>query len=240
MSLFLAAFGLGVGACGLWLRPWGGLLLLWPAWSALLLSVLYLFNQPRGLGKRKRGSLSVFSWLLFAPFLVFRFVVAKAQIAWFHEPACQEVAPGLWIARRIRARDIPPEVPHAMRRIVDLTAEFAEPRDMRTQPDWRWIPILDAGIPNASSRAKLKVLAEELQEAPGPVLIHCAQGHGRSATVAAWLMLRLGRANGVAEALAQIQSVRPGARVRRCQRRWLEAQFPAGRRESGISAPANA
>ncbi len=225
MACFLLAFGLGLGACGVWLWPWGALLF-WPAWSALLLGALYVFNHPRGLGKRSRGTMTIFSWLLFGPFLIFRQVVACVQNAWFHEPACQEVAPGFWIARRLQAPEIPPELPLAMRRVVDLTAEFPEPRTLRTQQAWRWIPILDAGVPNPSSRAKLKALAQEIATAPGPVLIHCAQGHGRSAMVAAWLMLRLKRADSVAAALAQIQSVRPGAKVKRCQRRWLEGQFP--------------
>ncbi len=225
MACFLFAFGLGLGACGAQVWPWGAPLL-WPAWSALLLSLLYFFNQPRGLGKRSRGTLTVFSWLLFGPYIVFGRVVMRVQAAISAEPACQEVAPGMWIARRIGANEIPRELPHSMRRVVDLTAEFPEPRDMRTQPDWRWIPILDAGIPNASARARLKALAEELAGAPGPVFIHCAQGHGRSAMVAAWLMLRLKRADSVAAALAQIQSVRPGAKVKRCQRKWLEGQFP--------------
>lgn len=224
MPAFLFVFGCGLAAMAFQLRPWGWILL-WPAANALLLSVLYACNLPRGLGKRSRGGLSASSWLLFGSYIVFGRLVMRAHIALSGEPACQEVAPGLWIARRLRPGEIPQEVPRTLRRIVDLTAEFAEPRAIASEPGWRWIPILDAGVPTPSAKRKLEALAREWREAPGPVLIHCAQGHGRSAMAAAWLLVRTGRAQSVEEALAQIRSVRPGAKVKRSQRRWLEAQF---------------
>lgn len=226
MPAFLFLFGVGLAAAAYGARPWG-LILLWPAANALLLAVLYACNLPRGLCKRSRGGLSWGAWPAHAPFFLFRHAVAFAQIRFLPEPACQEVAPGLWIARRLRPGEIPQEVPRSFRRIVDLTAEFAEPRAIATEPGWRWIPILDAGVPTASSKRKLEALAREWGEAPGPMLIHCAQGHGRSAMAAAWLLVRTGRAASVDAALAQIQSVRPGAKVGRNQRRWLEKEFPA-------------
>lgn len=224
MALFLFTFSLGLAGMAFGLRPWGWVLL-WPAANALLLSVLYACNLPRGLGKHSHGNLSWAAWLAHAPFFCFRHAVAFAQVRLFSEPACQEVAPGLWLARRLRAGEIPAEIPRSLRRIVDLTAEFSEPPAIAAELGWRWIPILDAGIPTASSKRKLEALALEWQEAPGPVLIHCAQGHGRSAMVAAWLLVRTGRANGVEAALAQIRAVRPGAKVKRGQRRWLEKEF---------------
>lgn len=45
------------------------------------------------------------------------------------------------------------------------------------------------------------------------MLVHCAQGHGRSAVVvAAWLLLK-GRAQDPEEALIQIKAARPGVRL---------------------------
>lgn len=226
MALFLLAFGTGLAMLAFHGWPWWGFLL-WPAWNALVLSMLYAFNLPRGLGKRSRGRLPWTAWLVHAPFFVFRHAVAFLQVRMFPEPACQEVAPGLWIARRLRPDEIPAEIPRAFRSIVDLTAEFAEPRGIAAEPGWVSIPILDAGVPDATALAKLKRLAAAWEAAPGPVLIHCAQGHGRSAMVAAWLLVRTKRVPSVADALAQIEAVRPGAKVKASQRRWLEGRFNA-------------
>lgn len=222
MPLFLFVFGAGLAALACLGWPWAGILL-WPAESALLLSALYALNRPAGFFKRADGRLPAAAWAAHLPFLVFRHAVALAQIRLLPEPACQEVAPGLWIARRLRPEELPADLRLAT--LVDLTAEFSEPRGIAALAKWRWIPILDAGVPDASAKRKLEELAREWRASGEPVLVHCAQGHGRSATAAAFLLVASGRAPDVAAALAQIQAVRPGARPRRNQRKWLEREF---------------
>lgn len=49
------------------------------------------------------------------------------------------------------------------------------------------------------------------------ILIHCAQGHGRTATVAAACLVRLGLAADARAALAAVRVARPGARPSRAQ-----------------------
>lgn len=56
-----------------------------------------------------------------------------------------------------------------------------------------------------------------------PVLVHCAHGHGRSATVLAAILIAEGRASGVAEAEALMQAQRPRVRLNRRQRAALLA-----------------
>lgn len=56
-----------------------------------------------------------------------------------------------------------------------------------------------------------------------PVLVHCAHGHGRSATVLAAILIADGRAAGVAEAEALMQAQRPRVRLNRRQRAALLA-----------------
>jgi protein-tyrosine phosphatase len=56
----------------------------------------------------------------------------------------------------------------------------------------------------------------------GPVYIHCASGHSRSAVVAAALLVRLQRAGTLEEALAQIRKRRPRANPTPQQRRVAE------------------
>jgi protein-tyrosine phosphatase len=55
------------------------------------------------------------------------------------------------------------------------------------------------------------------------VLVHCAQGHGRTASFVALLLGRLGIASTVEDAVALIQACRPLARMSRSQRRSVTA-----------------
>ena len=59
------------------------------------------------------------------------------------------------------------------------------------------------------------------------VLVHCAQGHGRSVTTLAGAMLLLDEAAGPGEALERIQAVRSLARPARDQIEMLE-RFASG------------
>jgi protein-tyrosine phosphatase len=53
-------------------------------------------------------------------------------------------------------------------------------------------------------------------------LIHCAQGHGRTGLVASAVLLVSGKAQTAADAIAMVQSVRPGVDLNREQRFVLE------------------
>ncbi|TWU44827.1 hypothetical protein Poly51_58930 [Rubripirellula tenax] len=57
---------------------------------------------------------------------------------------------------------------------------------------------------------------------PKPVLIHCAQGHGRTGLVAAAVLIVSGEAQTAADAIAIIQAVRPGVELNKAQRMILE------------------
>lgn len=61
-----------------------------------------------------------------------------------------------------------------------------------------------------------------------PVLIHCAHGHGRSATVLAAVLIAGGATEGVAGAEAAMKAARPRVRLNRRQRAallaWLDAR----------------
>ncbi|HEX8202449.1 MAG TPA: dual specificity protein phosphatase family protein [Isosphaeraceae bacterium] len=84
------------------------------------------------------------------------------------------------------------------------------------------VPILD-GAPPSSRQFREAVDRVERWRAEGrTVLIHCAQGHGRTATVAAAVLCRLGLASDAAAALARIRAVRPRARPSQVQREALE------------------
>jgi protein-tyrosine phosphatase len=52
--------------------------------------------------------------------------------------------------------------------------------------------------------------------------MHCAVGQGRSATLVAALLVRLGRADDVADAEQKLRAIRPGVRLADRQRRFVD------------------
>jgi protein-tyrosine phosphatase len=113
-------------------------------------------------------------------------------------------------------------VPSEVSRVIDLTAEFPAPRGLRSREGYRCVPMLDAFVPDEGT---LFALVKEILEAPGTVLVHCAQGHGRSALVAAVLLAR-GLCVEPADAEAFIRRARPGARLHPEQRAFLTRLAP--------------
>jgi protein-tyrosine phosphatase len=191
------------------------LLLLWPGASLALVAAAYAGLGPRVYGKRPDGRLAWWAVLPMLPLLLLTWVAWHLHRRMSKEDCCNEVAPGLWVGRRAFAHELPPEV----RLVVDLTAEFPAPRALAPNAAYVCLPTLDAFAPDADS---LRALLEQILGAPGPVYVHCALGHGRSATVAAAVLLARGLANDVDHAEAVLRQARPLVRLLPVQRRVLE------------------
>jgi protein-tyrosine phosphatase len=192
-----------------------GFLLLWPGISFLVLAAAYAGSGPGLYGKRQDGRMAWWAVLLLLPYLLMTWASWHVQRLLSREPCCNEVAPGLWIGRRAFARELPGEV----NLIVDLTVEFPEPRGVRAGRSYLCLPILDAFVP---AERPLRELVERVAAWPGTVYIHCALGHGRSAMVAAAVILKRKLAADVKQAEALIRQVRPAVRLKPSQRRLLE------------------
>jgi protein-tyrosine phosphatase len=191
-----------------------GWLLLWPAVSFLVLAAAYAVLGPCVFGKRPDGRLAWWSLLVLLPVLLLLWGLWRLVRLFSREPVCTEVAPGLWLGRRAFVRELPPGV----LLVVDLTAEFPAPSGIRSGRDYLALPTLDGIAPDEDSfRAALARVAA----CPGPVYIHCAQGHGRSALLAAAVLLRRGLAGDVRQAEAMLRQARPGVRLKPGQRRLL-------------------
>lgn len=207
---------LGVSLAGLAALIGGaGFALLWPASSVVVVSAAYLRERPAALGKRADGTLAPSALLLLAPYLVLTFCIWWIERALSREDAADEVAPGLWVGRRPLASELPAEVGI----VVDLTAELPEPAAVRRRAGYLCLPVLDGAAPAADA---LRGLVERLRDERG-ILLHCASGHGRSATVAAALMLDRGLARDVDEAEAAMRARRPGIRLNAVQRELLRS-----------------
>lgn len=217
MSVLLPPFLLALsGALVHTARGLGGpaWVLAWPALSAALLALAYLLRSPGLLGKRRDGTRPAWAWALFGPYLAFTAVVWHLARLTSRESPLDEVAPGIWVGRRVLAR----ELPERFGTVIDLTAELDAPAAIRARPGYRCLPTLDASAP---ASAPFAALVEELAAAPDPLFIHCAQGHGRSATLAAALVLRRGLAGDPAGAEALLRRARPGIGLKPAQRRLL-------------------
>lgn len=201
--LRLAVFyAIGAALCGMLALSGGGiwLWLCWPAVSLALVALCYLGIGAEGYQKRAEGRHSLAACWLLAPY---RLAAGINSLAWTRQhPQPDEVLPGLWLGRLPGAaeRKARPELG-----VLDLCAELP-----CTAHDDRYasLPLLDLIAPSVDQCRLGAALIDELR-APGPLLVCCALGYSRSATVlAAWLLLS-GQAATVEDAVAQIRRARP-------------------------------
>lgn len=196
-------FFLGSGLLYLGLGWWlggPGALMSWLGLSLFLIGVSYVRGDARLLGKRHDGTFALLGLLVHAPFL------GAAWLAWRlrrgrGEPAWNEVAPGLYVGRMSKPHELPP----GTKWVIDLTCELLPPREVRGLR-YRCLPTLDGTAP---AHGTFWPLVKEVAAAEGPVFIHCAAGHGRSATFAAAVIVERGLAADVEAAEALMQRTRP-------------------------------
>ncbi|MBI4870420.1 MAG: dual specificity protein phosphatase family protein [Candidatus Riflebacteria bacterium] len=83
---------------------------------------------------------------------------------------------------------------------------------MRSAAAYRCIPLLDGTAPGPEALlAGARWIQARLEL--GPVYVHCAMGHGRSALFVAAYLLLAGRAGTVEAALAELGRLRPGVHL---------------------------
>ena len=184
----MATFGLPVlAAVFVWLaassHTW---ILLWPAAVMVAVSTAYLVKAPQAFGKRPDGSLPWFAWLLWGPWFLYMWIVHELARRATKEPVANLVAPRIWVGRRPRPGELPPNVTM----VVDLCAEFPVSRAVGDRT-YLTIPTLDATSPTPEQLVRA---VDDILATGGDAFIHCAFGHGRSATVAAAVLVRRGDA----------------------------------------------
>lgn len=197
------------------LPAWIGWLPWWAAVSTAIAGICALSGWTGPYGKRPDGTRAAWSKLLMLPFVL-------PLHTWWHlrrpmpgEAPWQDLGPDLSIGRRLLAQEFTIDVDH----VVDLTCEYEEPGVVRRHPGYLNLPIVDGGSP---APAMLSAYVEAIGALDGHVLIHCAEGHGRTSLVAAALLLAGGHAKTADEAFAAVRARRPSARPYAVQRRALE------------------
>lgn len=208
----LAWIGSAIGSAALWL--W------WPALSLAMVALNYAVLGPQGFQKRADGRLSVAARWLYAPYLALAWLNSRAWTR--RQPAPVAVAGNVWLGR------IPSHGDRENFTVVDLCAELSLPDGGR--PGDAVVPMLDLVAPEP---ARLRQAVTAIPTNPGsPVLVCCALGYSRSATVIAGWLLNTGRAATVEAACEQVRSARSTVVLGSAQMRALRQAFPGDAVES--------
>lgn len=181
------------------------LALIWPALSFALVSLAYWGYPELVFAKRSTGTLPTSRQVLLAPFLILTWGTWHLLRLLSREPRIDALTSDILIGRRCLPGEYFPDTAS----VVDLTWEF-EQRHPRSRAIYLCHPILDGAAPDPRALSKL---ASEVATLPRPVLIHCAQGHGRTGLVAAALLMHLDPTISPELALARVVQARPGVRL---------------------------
>ena len=205
---------------------WGKALFGYLGFSMGLLSAAYFADRPGWMFKRPDGRIRLVGYLLFLPYQFFNHLAWRMVVALSREPPYHEIVPGLFLGRRLHRGEAHRFESLGMAAVLDLTCEFAEPSFL-TQVDSPCLPILDATAPRLDQLEQgIDWLAD--RHTQGPVYVHCAAGHGRSATFVAGYLLKSQAAQDAADAVAEVAQRRPRIRLVPAQLRVLEAYQAAG------------
>ena len=94
--------------------------------------------------------------------------------------------------------------------------------------NWHQLPVVDFGVPTQAVTSRWKRLMPQLTQVlqSGNLLIHCAQGKGRTGTLAATLFMAWGWS--AEAAIARVRQYRAGAIETHKQQAYVEAFDGAG------------
>ncbi|MNQ72631.1 hypothetical protein D3C85_873410 [compost metagenome] len=225
-------YGVGALACSLPALISGGawLWLFWPVVALSLVALNYLYFGATGFQKQADGRLSAAALWLLAPYLVAAWLNSRLWTRRMPAPDQVYAAAGVdvWLGRIPTRRQLRQS---DFKAVVDLCAEL--PLDARGHV-YHSIALLDLCAPSAE-RCLQAARSIEASRAHGPLLVCCALGYSRSATaVVAWLV-HSGRASTVEQAIALVNTARPGIVLRA---EHLQALAAMRQLETSTAAPA--
>ena len=203
VAIAVAGYGLILEAW--WLR----VLLFWTAIAFSLLAAGYAGLGYRIYAKRADGRLPWWAYLLHGPCLTINVMLFVLQNRLFSEPVCHQITDRLWLGRYTQCS--PDAFGEGLISVLDLTAEFPAARWEREASNYCCIPVLDA-CPMTLPQLQQAVDWIEAATKHGPIYVHCALGHSRSATVLAAVLLQTEAAQSTDQAIKIIRNKRPAAR----------------------------
>ncbi len=201
-----------------------GALALWAALSLLAVCGLYL-DAARGgdPGPLLKGQRRPWLQPLFWPFRVVSYVVFAGARWWRRATVVDQVTPGLFLGPRLFPWEVEALRSRGVTVVIDLTSELPTAAPFARAPFERYgVPTLDRGAPPAAVFDEAVRWTAAKVASGASVYVHCAFGRGRSATLAAAVLIALGRAKDAAEALAMVAAARPSVSVKGEQLTALE------------------
>lgn len=205
---YYAGAALMMGIAALAAGGWG-YLLLWPATALALVGGAY-FGLINDVFRKRAGCLPlntrcIMAPVLFGHWLSLRYYQRRGD-PW------NEILPGLWLGRRLTAKEAGKAVGKRITAVLDLTSEFSEPQAFLATR-YLNLPVLDLTAPHPE---QLMQAAEFIQHerAQGTVYVHCKIGYSRSAAVIGTYLLVTGVASSAEEAIDIMRRARPSLIVR--------------------------
>ncbi len=212
LILLIIAFVSAIGAARI--EDWG-LVLIWPAMAYAAIGAGYCGLGPAVFGKGTNGKTSPIALVVLFPYLLPVWAIWHVWRILFGTPASVQLSEKVSFGRRL----LPNEFPVPVTVVVDLTCEFYRSRPPGSGTGYLCLPTIDGQTPHYDD---LLEVVTRIARSTRPTYFHCANGRGRTALVAASLLLVLGQASDAETALAAIRELRPGARLSGSQRRMLE------------------
>lgn len=185
------------------------LLLTWININLMIMAIAYLLNYPNlVLGKKKNGSINPILLFLNLPWLLLTWIIFKLQILFSKENFADQIGEtNFWISRRPTSV----ESLEKFELVIDLTAEFFKDKTN----NYLCYPNLDG--------YSLKNLPDIIDfHSDKKTLIHCANGHGRSALFTAILLSEMKVTKNIQESLGLISKSRLLATPNRSQNNWIK------------------
>ena len=138
-----------------------------------------------------------------------------------------EVAPSLYLGGLASPHDAEQLRQVGVSAVLDLTAEFVEPRPLRCSVLYYCLPLLDATAPTLAELESGARWTQQVRAEGKTVYIHCAKGAGRSATFAAAYLIVSGQARDVQSAVQWLRQRRPHVKLVGAQVAVLAPLSPA-------------
>lgn len=205
-------------------------LLAWQCIAYGSVSLAYLRRQPDAFRKHIKGHLSPLSYIQYGPYLIlYSLLLLYFRLDRRHRPYT-EIEPGLYLGCRLLPGDKANAEQVCLEATLDLTAEWPEVGFLRTSGTYYCLPTLDATSPTVDQLTAGAHWIAEQRGAGKTVYIHCAFGHGRSATVLAAYLLYAGKVTTPEEAFDLLKGQRPGVTFSKIQwaalRQYAETKKP--------------
>lgn len=175
-----------------------GYILLWPAAALLIVAAGYAGLGVAVFQKNAEGYLSLSARLLLWPYLM----GARLSKQWFsrHIPKTSIICDGIYLGSF-------PGGEVQQHAVLDLTAEFH--KGSKQMLAWSTLPLMDLVVPGEPDLTNAVAKLNQLRQKHDTVLVCCALGLSRSATVVAAWLLAQGAVSSVQQAVNLIKSQRP-------------------------------